>query len=46
LQVDYNDATGAAKLEPEEPAPKALTLTDIEIEDEQKKIAAKKEKDD
>jgi hypothetical protein len=42
LQVDYNEATGAAKLEPEEPAPKPLTLTDIEIEDEQRKMAAKK----
>ena len=46
MQVEYNEATGGAVLMPEEPAPKALSLTDLEIEDEQKKIAAKKEKDD
>lgn len=46
MQVDYNEAIGAPKLEAEEPAPKPLTLTDLEIEEEQKKIAAKKVKDE
>lgn len=46
MQVEYNEATGAAKLEPEEPAPKPITLSDIEIEEEQKRIAAQKAKDE
>ena len=46
LQVDYNEATGAAKLEPDEPAPKQLTMIDFEIEEEQKKLTAKKEREE
>ena len=46
MQVDYNEAIGAPKIEVDEPAPKPLTLTDIEIEEEQKKMAAKKLQDE